>query len=135
MQENPHCYCDELGMNIKFTEQGAELYDFQDDLDYTSEVFGTDFATPVAKFTYEQLNFEALPFCVSAQCPLVIIVKSRLPEAGNYPEILTNDLHFCLSKNLLETLETFNVPVENLHKILDNKEAYMKEYSFRKKRK
>ena len=122
-------------MNIKFTEQGAELYDFQDDLDSASEVFGTDFATPVAKFTYEQLNFEALPFCISAQCPLVIIVKSRLPEEGNYPEILTNDLHFCLSKNLLETLETFNVPVENLHQILDNKEAYMKEYSFRKKRK
>lgn len=135
LQENPHCYCDELGMNIKFTEQGAELYDFQDDLDSASEVFGTDFATPVAKFTYEQLNFEAMPFCISAQCPLVIIVKSRLPEEGNYPEILTNDLHFCLSKNLLETLETFNVPVENLHKILDNKEAYMKEYSFRKKRK
>lgn len=135
LQENPHCYCDELGMNIKFTEQGAELYDFQDDLDSASEVFGTDFATPVAKFTYEQLNFEAMPFCISAQCPLVIIVKSRLPEAGNYPEILTNDLHFCLSKNLLETLETFNVPIENLYQILDNKEAFMKEYSFRKKRK
>ena len=135
LQENPHCYSDELGRNIKFTEQGAELYDFQSESGSVSGAFDTDFATLVAKFTYEQLNFEALPFCVSTQCPLVVVVKSRLSEKDGCYKFLPIDLHFCLSKNLLKTLETFNVHVENLHKILDNKEAYMKEYSFRKKRK
>ncbi len=141
--ENPHCYSDALDNKVKFTAEGVELLDSNDyspiNTDRTNknsvELWQCDSAKVIGKFTYQQLNFEAQAFWVSEHCPLVVIIRSRLPEDGTYPEFMTSDLFFSLSKNLLETLETFNVPVENLHKILDNKEAYMKEYSFRKKRK
>ena len=116
---------------VEFNVEGVELLrcEFCADGDYACASYDDSIVLP-----YNKLNFEAVFFVTTTE-PFVVVIKSRLPEEGNYPEILTNDLHFCLSKNLLETLETFNVPVENLHQILDNKEAYMKEYSFRKKRK
>lgn len=57
---------------------------------------------------------------------MMIIVKSRLAKT-DLPEEFTNDLHIALDVHVLETIKAFNVPVENLQFILDNKKPLMLE--------
>lgn len=80
--------------------------------------------TPVLTLTYEEANFEAVPFFNKPR-PMFVVIKSRLEPNSRYPEELVNDLHFLLDVNLLKTLQTFSVPVENLDNILQNKKELM----------
>ena len=82
--------------------------------------------TPVLTLTYEEANFEAVPYFNKPR-PLFVVIKSRLTPNERYPEELVNDLHFLLDVNLLKTLQTFSVPVENLDNILENKRELMLE--------
>lgn len=78
----------------------------------------------ICKLTYEELNFEALPFYFKPY-PLAVVIKSRLKDDKSYPERLVNDLHFMLDSRLLSVFEEFDVKVENLQYILENKERLM----------
>ena len=143
------------GYLTKFTENGVELYipDFWNEnqsdpqehaIDAPAEdVFGLNGQTsandslhadnisndefhrpPVLTLTYDALNFEAVPYFKKPR-PLFVVIKSRLAPNECYPEELINDLHFLLDVNLLKTLQTFSVPVENLDNILQNKRELM----------
>lgn len=126
----PHRYGDGgNGYTVEFTNEGLKLYDF-DLLDpyetpTTEEVFGIEDAEHNAQclictIDYQTLNFEALPFYRKAMFPLTIVIKSRL-DKDSAPNELETDVHLVLDSNLLASLQQFNVSVENLQYILDNK--------------
>ena len=55
----------------------------------------------------------------------MIIIKSRLKPQVDFPEDLVNDLHIAFDVNLQNTINAFNVPVENLDYLLENKKRLM----------
>ncbi|MCM1289399.1 MAG: hypothetical protein NC132_01930 [Corallococcus sp.] len=95
---------------------------------------GDENKTPVLTLTYEETNFEAVPYLIKPR-PLFVVIKSRLAPNERYPEELVNDLHFLLDVNLLKTLQTFDVPVENLDDVLQNKKQMMTDALTQRKRK
>lgn len=88
---------------------------------------------PSLTLTYGELNFEAIAHYRRNDHPMMIIIKSRLTKT-DLPEEFVNDLHIALDVNVLKTVQTFNVPVENLQYLLDNKKALMLENCRKKKR-
>jgi len=88
---------------------------------------------PILTLSYEEANFEAVPYFKPR--PLFVVIKSRLTPNERYPEELVNDLHFLLDVNLLKTLQTFSVPVENLDNILQNKKQLMLDELAKRKQK
>ena len=88
---------------------------------------------PLLSLTYDRLKLEAVPFYFVHRRPLVVVVKSRIEDNRDLPEYFVNDLHFILDLNLLQTLRKFDVKVENLDEILQNKTQLIKDH-LRKKR-
>lgn len=78
-------------------------------------------------FTYEQLNLEAVAHYRKSNRPMMIIVKSRLTRNDDFPEEFVNDIHIAFDLNLANTLKLFNVEVENLEYLLQNKKRLMLE--------
>lgn len=113
----PHRYSDAgNGYLVDFTENGVDLYDEE-----------SAFLMPVFKIDYRQLNFQALPYYRKKDHPLTVIIKSRITDNSELPQEMENDLHFILDSNLLATLQQFDVEVENLQYVLDNKAQLMQE--------
>ena len=148
---HPHRYGEGgNGYTVEFSENGLKFYDLDmlyGKLDTTDEVFGIpdaklDAQCLLCTIDYQTLNFEALPFYRQKDHPLTVVIKSRLSEA-ELPDALKpesadefrNDVHIVLDSNLLATLRRFNVPVENLDYILDNKEKLIAENCTRNGRK
>lgn len=97
------------------------------DLTATENVYSISSNTQKAAMmlSYDQLNFEALAHFRKSSRPMMIIVKSRLSRTDNFPEEFVNDIHLALDINLLRTLQKYNVKVENLDFLLDNKKQLM----------
>ncbi|MCH5157105.1 MAG: hypothetical protein J1G02_04430 [Clostridiales bacterium] len=141
---HPHRYGDGgNGYTVEFSETGLKIYDFDalynDETPNTEEVFGVqdterDERRLLCVMDYQTLNFEALPFYRKTNKPMAVVIKSRLNES-DLPDALkpksenenANDIHIIFDSNLLATLRHFNVPVENLDYILDNKEQLIAE--------
>ncbi len=152
-EEYPHRYADGgNGYLVEFTETGIDLFppdidDYPndetagelpqnvfDELADSEQTAQQDSKTqPILQLTYSELNFEAVPIYKKRR-PLFIVVKSRLQPDEKYPEELVNDIHFILDINLLATLRTFDVHVENLQNILDNKLTLMQENCLHRKK-
>lgn len=81
----------------------------------------------VMTLTYGEMNLEAVAHYRRCSRPMTIIIKSRLTKNSDFPEEFEHDLHFVLDSNLLNTLRKYNVKVENLDYLLDNKAQLMKE--------
>lgn len=140
---HPHRYGDGGGYTVEFCEEGLKFYDFDllypDEAPNTEDVFGVEDAEHDTKcllctIDYQTLNFEALPFYRKTNRPLTVVIKSRLSESDLPDELKpksenenANDVHIILDSNLLATLRHFNVSVENLDYILDNKEKLIAE--------
>ena len=133
-KEFPHRYYDG-GNNylVNFSEVGVELVDEKENFSTpdTDFVFGDGeekaVVHPLCTISYEQLNFEALPYFRKKDHPLTVVIKSRIENKFALPEEMVNDLHILLDSNLLATLKHFNVEVENLQYVLDNKSKLMDE--------
>ena len=130
----PHRYFDAgNGYMVDFTENGVEFFHEEDDFPTPDAdfVFGEDgensTARQVYKLNYQQLSFEALPYYRKKDHPLTVVIKSRIVDCDDVPEEMTNDFHFMLDSNLLATLCHFNVQVENLQFILENKAQLIEE--------
>lgn len=139
----PHRYGDGgNGYLLDFTEKGVSLSieDSEEMAPAANNVFGEGGDAPttshhVLDLTYQQLNLEAVPYYRNKDRSLFVIVKSRLDDSENLPEDMINDIHIILDTNLLATLRHFNVTVENLDYILENKEQLIRENCKRKRRK
>lgn len=79
--------------------------------------------------SYEQLNLVALPFYFK-NAPLMVVVKSRLASLAEWN--LENDVHLILDADLLDTITHWNVPVENLQNVLQNKERLIEKNLLKK---
>lgn len=133
----PHRYGDGgNGYEIDFTPHGVDFFaTFDDEIENNSavptaeNVFGLDEnkKQPCFTLSYERLNFEAVAIYRKYDHPITVVVKSRLTQDCDLPKEMLNDVHIILDSNLLETLRTFSVEVENLQYLLDNKENLMKE--------
>ncbi len=135
----PHRYADGgNGYLCDFTENGISLsLEFPDEpyesVPDVQDVFDTGGETPETEYlcdiSYEQLNLEALPYYRKKDHCFYIVIKSRLqsPEILPNPSDMSNDLHFILDTNLLATLRRFNVYVENLDNLLNNKAQLIEE--------
>ncbi len=127
-QKFPHNYGDGgNGYDVTFTTDGIVLRE---------PIFGMDDAVfdellpenpPIITLPYDELRLEAVAFYYPGDYPMVVVIKSRLQPNDRYPRELVNDLHFILDKNLLNTLNTFGVEVENLQYILQNKRQLMEQ--------
>lgn len=151
-EKYPHMHGDGgNGYDVEFTAEGVNLYV---DYDYDGEQTASDVSdvfpdmpkgtepfdvsetprnVPSLTLTYGELNFEAIAHYRRNDHPMMIIIKSRLTKT-DLPEEFVNDLHIALDVNVLKTVQTFNVPVENLQYLLDNKKALMLENCRKKKR-
>lgn len=109
-----------LQQNNTDSEQTSETHD---NTEQTTSAQDDENKTPVLTLSYEEANFEAVPYFKPR--PMFVVIKSRLEPNTRYPEELVNDLHFLLDVNLLKTLQTFSVPVENLDNLLQNKKELM----------
>lgn len=153
-EEHPHTYADGgNGYDVTFDENGVTLtepYDenepnetqlagmpdadavFSDVAATESSVATTGDLNASASRTklflsYEELNFEAVAYYRKNIRPMMIIIKSRLIRQDSFPEELVNDVHIPLDLNLLNTLTTFNVKIENLDYLMQNKKQLMLE--------
>lgn len=157
-EKHPHLYGDGgNGYDVTFEQGGVvltppfyedELPETEDKTEYifsdmpknetSSEVFegmGAPIEKPNAiRLSYERLNFEAVAHYRRNTKPLMVVIKSRIADNSDLPQEFQNDLHLLLDVHLLKTLQTFNVPVENLQYILDNKFQLMKENCFGRKK-
>ncbi len=89
----------------------------------------------VMTLTYEQLRFEAVAHYRKHVRPMMIIIKSRLERTSDFPEEFINDIHIAFDINLYNTIKKYNVPVENLEYLLENKERLMMENCFKNNKK
>lgn len=144
--EHPHRYGDGgNGYTVEFSDTGLKfyLYDEYDEEPSAESVFGEqEGATKyLCTVDYATLNFEALPFYRKKDHPLTVVIKSRLND-WDLPDELKpsstveriNDVHIVLDSNLLASLRQFDVSVENLQYILDNKEQLIQENCSRRKK-
>lgn len=125
-QKFPHSYGDGgNGYDVTFTAEGIELREpvFEENDVVFDELQPEN--PPVITLPYDELKLEAVAFYYQGVNPMIVVIKSRLEQKDYYPRELVNDLHFVLDKNLLNTLETFGVEVENLQYILQNKRQLM----------
>ncbi len=131
----PHTYSD-FGnyFQVQFTEDSVLVFDIDefeeyDDHHSRENIFDSeDRPQPIMQFTYNKLNFEAIPFTrIAPLKPIVVVIKSRLEHTDDFPEEFINDLHFVLDSNLLETLRHFDVTVEKLDNTLQNLHQLMTE--------
>ena len=137
---NPDLYTDGGNLyDLLFTDHGVEVYSIDEENE--SEDFDQDDEqpffdnknsdeeyhaknitygrTPELTLTYDQLNFEALPYFNVANKPIVVVIKSRLdPNTVSLSDDFQNDIHLHLDGDLLSTLSTYNVRVERLELIL-----------------
>lgn len=128
---------------VDFTEKGVTLSQIDYDAEIVpsaQEVFDEGGNLPSANIylcdlTYEQLDLEAVAYFRKKDHSLFVVVKSRLAEDVVLPNgTLTNDIFILLDTNLWATLKRFDVNVENLDRILENKEQLIEENcKFRKK--
>lgn len=153
--ENPDLYADGgNGYDILFGEDGVTLkepYDYEDPqvnfdvVPDVNDVFGNGATLLVSKtnngegnidsvvdknalrFTYKEMNFEAVAHFRKTRQPMMIIIKSRLNRTTDFPEEFVNDIHIALDINLLKTLQKYHVEVENLDYLLANKKQLMLE--------
>ena len=135
----PHRYGDGgNGYLCDFTEEGVSLsVEYPDETEFApsaEEVFGEGGDAPVTNhhlcdLSYEELNFEAVPYYRKRDRSLFIVIKSRLQSADKFPETMdiVNDIHILLDSNLLATLRRFNVNADNLDYLLNNKKALIEE--------
>lgn len=130
---------DGINLYVNFdygTEQSTDISQVFSDIPSESDPFGDGARTvnvPAVTLTYEELNLEARSFYRRKTHPMLIIVKSRLVRRDDFPEEFANDLHFLLDSNLLKTLKTFDVKVENLDYLLENKKQLMLENCYGRK--
>lgn len=146
-QESADIYPDGGNMyNVRFTENGVDMYEMYDEeengFDETSveNVFASEDeqnAQKSAAFSlpYSRLNFVALPYYGLKNRPITVVVRSRLTADIEYPETFTNDIHFLLDKDLVDTIRRFDVQVEGLSEILSNThELMVQNYLHRQKK-
>ena len=146
-QESADIYPDGGNMyNVRFTENGVDMYEMYDEeengFDETSveNVFASEDeqnAQKSAAFSlpYSRLNFVALPYYGLKNRPITVVVRSRLTADIEYPEAFTNDIHFLLDKDLVDTIRKFDVQVEGLSEILSNThELMVQNYLHRQKK-
>lgn len=79
--------------------------------------------------SYEDLNLVALPFYFK-NAPLMVVVKSQLASLAELG--LENDVHLILDADLLDTITHWNVPMENLEYVLQNKEKLIEQNLLKK---
>lgn len=122
------------GLDAEFTDDGVILRDTGsylddfiasksvggvfDEMDYEIEGKGNY----LVKFSYSQANFVAVPVYRRKECPLFIVIKSRLEDRQGAVQY---DMHFAYDVNLQRTLDKFNVEVEGLEYILEHKGELM----------
>ncbi len=141
------------GYDVEFTPSGVNLYidfnynetpsndisqvfeDMPSNADPFSDTVSPSANVPQLSLSYAELNFVAVPFYRKTSHPLTIMVKSRLNRRDDFPEEFQNDIHFLLDSNLLETFKKFNVVVENLDYILENKKQLMLDNCYKRKTK
>ncbi len=135
----PHRYGDGgNGFLCDFTEKGVSLsLEQADETEFApapQDVFGEGGDSPVTNchlydLSYDELDFEAVPYYRKKDRPFFIVIKSRIKHPEQLPETLQmhNDIHIILDTNLLATLRHFDVKVENLDQLLDNKARLMEE--------
>lgn len=149
--EHPHTYADGgNGYDVTFDVNGVTLtvpYDnieqphlAQESMPDADAVFSetktcdqqdavADDKTDTTKLflSYDELNFEAVAYYRKNARPMLIIIKSRLDPKPSFPDELVNDIHIAFDVNLFNTLNSFNVNVENLDYLLQNKKRLMQE--------
>lgn len=117
------------GYLVEFCKDGLKLFlenpDTQD-APSAQEVFGEGGDTPssnelICTIDYDTLNFEAIAHYRKKDRPLMVVVKSRLSKTDDLPTDMENDIHILLDVHLLKSLRKYNVQVENLDYILENK--------------
>ena len=131
---HPHRYGDGAnGYTVEFCDMGLIVLrsDSLNDYNATSypssdKVFGVGGAEQytqqmICMLGYEKLNFEALPYYRKKDRPFAVVIKSRLEKSTELPAGMEHDVHLMLDSNLLATLRQFNVKVENLDYLLENK--------------
>lgn len=137
-QLHPDTYADGgNGYDVTFEENGVSLvaqYDNNEPepLPEAEDVFtyndnAVSKNTNAIRLSYEQLNLEAVAYYRKGNRPMMIIVKSRLTRSNVFPEEFVNDIHIPFDSNLQHTLQKFNVKVENLDYLLENKKRLMLE--------
>ncbi len=119
------------GFLCDFGENGIRLSLEESPAPSAEDVFGEGGLSDeyVCELTYEELNFEAVPYYRNRDRSLFVVIKSRLSPDGKLSENpdVCNDIHIILDSNLLATLHKYNVPIENLDYILENKAALIEE--------
>ncbi|MBQ9707214.1 MAG: hypothetical protein IJV78_04920 [Clostridia bacterium] len=139
----PHRYGDGgNGFDVQFGEKGIDLYMLEEmseeqrmmqtnETNDNNEVF--DGVTPPDQFRfvmhldYDQLNFKAVALVKKGEKPLMVIIQSQL-DGALATEELQRDIHLLFDSNLLQTLTHFNVNVQGLAEILENKLAIMQQH-------
>ncbi len=124
------------GLDAEFTEDGVILRDTGSYLDefiesrkvenvfdeMDDEIEGK--GNYLVKFSYTEADFVAVPIYRRKDCPLFIVIKSRLDDDKG---LVQYDMHFPYDVNLQRTLDKFNVEVEGLEDILEHKAELMAE--------
>lgn len=144
---NPHRYGDGgNGFAVEFTAEGINLYAAQDNMDETAtpaaeDVFDMDIAgddarqsaenanKPLCSINYDKCNWLAQAHYRVFDHSFAIVIHTRLPqeEFDIPPARIANDINIPVDTNLLNTLQTFDVQVENLQYLLDNKDRLMQQ--------
>lgn len=132
--ENPDTYADGGNLySVKFTDNCLQMFDAIFDEDEGDETLEDIFAeaprpqTPAFTIDYDKLNWQAVPFYGLNHRPLTVVIRSRLQPDPSFPEQFTNDIQLLLEKDLVESLHKFNVQVEGLEEILQNKAELLKQ--------
>lgn len=134
--ENPDTYADGGNLySVKFTDNCLQMFDAildeDEEADNTLEDIFAESPrpqTPVFTIDYAKLNWQAVPFYGLSHRPLTVVIRSRLQPDSSFPEQFTNDIHLLLEKDLVESLHKFNVQVEGLEEILQNKAELLKQH-------
>lgn len=139
-QLHPHRYGDGgNGYNVDFTPDGVVLSQPDaGDLPPVNDVFDAELPPEGKLVPYAKLHFEAVPFYRKKDHPLNVMIRSRIDpsDLSDLPQDMENDLNIVLDSNLLTTLRQFDVQVDNLQYLLDNKRQLMAENcTMRRKRK
>lgn len=142
-QSNMHRYFDGgNGFEVEFTADGLDLYMPEEEPDEqpaptAEDVFqlegDRDESAPTAteraplrRIDYATCNWVAQAHYRKFDHPFAIVIKTRLPrEEMETPVKIVNEIHIPVDTNLLNTLRTFDVQVENLQYLLDNKNQLM----------
>lgn len=123
------------GFKTVFTSEGLYLHeeDFIADMEKRTQGVFEDFDNEeIANraldtlIPYSELNLIALPKYRKYDHMFGVVIKSRLDETKINTQSIQYDIHYVLDSNLLRTLKKFNVKVQDLEYILNNKEKLMR---------